>query len=132
MASTSDRGEDKENDLDTTDVQLAIDEGRCVDPTSANASALTHSRRPDPNAVSDSTTPPEQDRKMSPTAGVRKQAFKLDSAASAGEDSFTEEKHSEQSTEVQTVHWLGNCILSAWCVRACARARVCCLSVSRS
>ena len=113
MASTSDGGEDKENNLDTNDVQLAIDEGHFVEPAPTGASASTHLRLLVPKAASESTEPSAQGRNTSdplPTAVARRQASKkLSSALSAGEDPLTAKRHGKESTEVQTVHGLDHC-----------------------
>ena len=130
MASTSDGGEDKENTLDTHDVQLAIEEGHFVEPTPTGASTSRHSRLSVPEAANEGTEPPAQGRKTSdllPTAVTRRQAFKkLGSTLSTGEDPLTEERHSEQSTMCrQCMAWVTVscvCDMSAllllvhWCV----------------
>ena len=113
MASNSDRGEGKDDDLDTKDVQLAMDEGHFDDPSPTDPNASTHSRLPVPKTASGSTEPAAQGRKTSnplATAGARRLAFKrVGSAVSAGEDPLTEERHSEQPTKCRQ-HGLGHCL----------------------
>ena len=108
MASTSDGDEDKKNDLDANDVRLSIDEGHFVHPTPTNTSAPPPSHPSPPKSPKVGKTPSEQGRKLPdpppPAAADRRQAFKkLGSTVSYGEDPLTEERHSKQSTEVQSM-----------------------------
>lgn len=115
MASNSGGGEDKDNDSDTKDVQLARGEKHLVDPTPSNASALTQSRLPATKAASVSTETYAQDGKTSDpltTTGTRRLEVKnLDSAVASTEHAHRDRRHCKQSTRVQTT-WVNTSLSS--------------------
>ena len=129
MASTSDRGEDKDNnDLDTKDVQLAITEEHFVEPPPSNANASTRPLRPAPKEASGNPEASAQGRVTSdplPTAAARRLAFKrYGSAVSGGEDPVTEERHSEHSPpSVVGMGWVVAFYLSLICLLYWCRIR---------
>ena len=138
MASTSDRGEDKDNnDLETEDVQLAITEKHFVVPSLYDANASTRPLRPAPKEASGNPEASAQGRVTSDpifTAGARRLAFKrYGSAVSGGEDPLTEERHSEQNpSSAVGMGWVVASYLSLicllyWClfVSVCACVHVC-------
>ena len=129
MASTADRGEDKDNnDLDTQDVQLAITEEHFVDPSLSDANASTRPLRPAPKAASGNPEASAQGRvTFDPisTAASRRQAFKrYGSAVSGGEVPLTEERHSEHNPpSAVSMGWVVASYLSLisllyWCLFA--------------